>query len=146
MNLQYDVLKGTQEQSMWLGSVRGLGRAIELMNRMAEIQPGDYFILSSLGKQIVAAIHTEPATARATESGTVPSFDIFKGRYPNQEAVWLETIRGLANARQRMEQIATENPGPYFVFSTHDRLVMAIFDTTKRPDFGRRKAKGQGAA
>jgi ligand-binding sensor domain-containing protein len=146
MNLQYDVLKGTQEQSMWLGSVRGLGRAIELMNRMAEIQPGDYFILSSLGKQIVAAIHTEPGTSRALEPGTAPAFDIFKGRYPNQEAVWLETVRGLANARQRMEQIATENPESYFVFSSHDNLVMAIFDTTRRSDFGPRKAKGKGAA
>jgi hypothetical protein len=146
MNLEYDVLKGTQENSLWLGSVRGLGRAIELMNRMAEIQPGNYFIVSSLGKQVVAAIRTEPAVARATESATVPAFDIFKGHYPDKQAIWLETIRGLPNARQRMEQIAAETPGNYFVFSAHDNLVMAISDTTLRSEIARVKAKTEGAA
>jgi L-amino acid N-acyltransferase YncA len=146
MNHQFEVFKGTQENSMWLGSVRGRGRAIELMNRMAEMQPGDYFILGSMGKQVVAAIHTDPAIPRTTESATAPPFDIFKGSYPGKDAMWLETIRGLANARQRMEQIAAETPGTYFVFSTHDNLVLAISNTTQGAGTDRAKAKSEGAA
>jgi len=45
----------------------------------------------------------------------VPKFDIFLGP-PGKDAVWLESIRGLSNAKDRMLQISAEKPGSYFVF------------------------------
>jgi hypothetical protein len=146
MNIQYDVLKGTPEKSMWLGSVRGLDRAIELMNRMAEIQPGNYFVRITSSNRIVASVPTESTAIRGMESPAAPAFEIFKGYYPDKEAVWLETVYGLGDARERMEQIASDAPGSYFVFSAHDNLVVAISDTTRRSDSGHGNAKIGGAA
>ncbi len=45
-----------------------------------------------------------------------PSFDIFSG-HPDKDAVWIETIQGLSNARARMHELAAQVPGDYFVFS-----------------------------
>jgi hypothetical protein len=146
MNLQYDVLKGTPDNAMWLGNVRGLGRAIELMNRMAEIQPGDYFVRIASSNRVVASVRTEETAKRTTELSTAPAFEIFKGFYPDKEAIWVETVHGLGHARERMEQIAVNAPGPYFVYSTRDNLVMAISDTTGLLETRPQKAKTSGAA
>jgi hypothetical protein len=43
-------------------------------------------------------------------------FDVFSVAI-NNDARWLECVEGLANARERLEQIAAENPGQYFLFS-----------------------------
>jgi hypothetical protein len=55
-------------------------------------------------------------------------FDIFSGSPPNN-AIWLEAVEGLSNARERMEQIAAENPGKYFIFSVGSRTVLAEIET-----------------
>jgi hypothetical protein len=60
-----------------------------------------------------------------------PRFDIFAGSIDN-DATWIECIPGLEKARERMEQIAAEKPGRYFVFSIHNRTVLAKVDTTTR--------------
>jgi hypothetical protein len=57
-------------------------------------------------------------------------FDIFSGA-PDKDAMWIEAVPGLTKARERMEQIAQEIPGRYFVFSTHSRGLLASIDTTK---------------
>ncbi|HWF38234.1 MAG TPA: hypothetical protein VG322_06935 [Candidatus Acidoferrales bacterium] len=59
-----------------------------------------------------------------------PRFDIFSGA-PDKDAMWLEVVTGLAGARERMEEIAREIPGRYFVFSIHSRVLLATVDTTK---------------
>ena len=44
-----------------------------------------------------------------------PRFDIFSGQI-DKNALWVETVEGLSNARERMEQIAAEKPGQVFHF------------------------------
>jgi hypothetical protein len=63
----------------------------------------------------------------------IPTFDIFRGHYQDKDATWVGAAEGLGKARERMKQIATEKPGAYFVFSCHDRLVLDILTTAKRP-------------
>jgi hypothetical protein len=59
----------------------------------------------------------------------VPKFDIFCGRFPDPNVVWVDAVEGLAAACKRMEQIAAEKPGRYFVFNASDRTVLATTDT-----------------
>ena len=48
-----------------------------------------------------------------------PSFDIFAGDH-DKDSIWIEAVAGLSKARERMEQIAKEKPGKYFLFSCTD--------------------------
>jgi hypothetical protein len=73
----------------------------------------------------------------------LPTFDIFRGTYSDKNAIWVEAVQGLAAARDRMYARATEEPAPYFLFSTTDRLVLAIIDTTLKTNAAVDK---QGAA
>jgi hypothetical protein len=61
-----------------------------------------------------------------------PKFDIFSGRM-DKNALWIESVEGLSNARERMEQIATERPGQYFIFSSMSHSVLAQIETFARP-------------
>jgi len=54
----------------------------------------------------------------------VPTFEIFLGP-PGQDATWLESVEGLANAKERMQQLAAEKPGSYFIFFTATRSIVA---------------------
>jgi len=56
------------------------------------------------------------------------AFDIWSGT-PQQTGRWLETVAGLDNARKRMQQIATEVPGPYFIFSAWNGYILDEIDT-----------------
>ena len=58
------------------------------------------------------------------------AFDLFAGS-GDKDAMWLETVEGLDNARSRMERLAAQVPGQYFVFSVHNCAVVAKTDTTK---------------
>lgn len=62
-----------------------------------------------------------------------PSFDIFSGKL-GKDAVWLEAVQGLSNARARMHEIAAQIPGQYFVFSISNRTIVAQIETFKKPD------------
>jgi len=55
-----------------------------------------------------------------------PVFDIFSGG-PEKDP--LETVEGLAQARERMELIAAQRPGRYFLFSTQVQAVLAETET-----------------
>jgi hypothetical protein len=57
-----------------------------------------------------------------------PSFDIFSG-IDDKNAMWVACVEGLASAREKMEQIAAEKPGPYFIFSLHSRSILAKIET-----------------
>jgi hypothetical protein len=58
-------------------------------------------------------------------------FDIFSG-WPNN-AIWIEAVEGLSNARERMGQIAGENPGRYFLFCPRTQASVAEIHTFAVP-------------
>jgi hypothetical protein len=58
-------------------------------------------------------------------------FDIFSGA-PRDNPIWLESAIGLSNARERMEEIATEIQGRYFLSSIGTHSPIAEID---RPEF-----------
>ena len=59
-----------------------------------------------------------------------PTFDIFRG--PNdKDAVWVEAVNSLSDARKRMEEIAVANPGQYFVSNPFSHFILARIDTRK---------------
>jgi hypothetical protein len=63
--------------------------------------------------------------------GKTPKFDIFAGHFGSADVLWIETVEGLAAARSRMEEIAAQTPGPYFVFFTSDHSVLASIDNSR---------------
>jgi len=62
-----------------------------------------------------------------------PSFDIFSGR-SDKDAVWIEAVQGLSNARARMHEIAAQTPGQYFIFSVGSHAILAQTETFKKPE------------
>jgi len=67
-------------------------------------------------------------------------FDIFRGT-TDKGASWIEVAEGLSNARQRMEEIATDSPGQYFVLDSKSRSVVARIDSRKVLPWPAAKAK-----
>lgn len=65
-----------------------------------------------------------------------PKYDICSGT-PDKDAIWLEAVEGLANARARMAEIAAQKPGRYFIFSSAVNSIVAQIDTTKPHSKGR---------
>jgi hypothetical protein len=51
------------------------------------------------------------------------SFDLFSGT-PDEDAVWLEAVVGLDQAKDRLRRIAAESPGPYFMFHAPRQTVL----------------------
>jgi len=72
-----------------------------------------------------------------------PAFDIFSGG-PDNDPLWIEAVEGLAHARERLEQIALQKPGQYFLFSFRSQSVLTRVETFHRT--GSAKAKGRDAA
>jgi hypothetical protein len=56
-------------------------------------------------------------------------FDIFSG-VPARDAVWIETVDNINAAQRRMTVLAEKTPGPYFIYSSEARQVVALVDTT----------------
>jgi CheY-like chemotaxis protein len=59
-----------------------------------------------------------------------PRFDIFAGP-PDKDAMWLEAVTGLGKARDRMQTLASQFPGRYFVLSIYRHEVLAQIDTSE---------------
>lgn len=57
-------------------------------------------------------------------------YDIFRGA-TNKDAIWLEAVAGVSSARRRMEEIAKESPGRYFVFDQERHAIIARADTRR---------------
>lgn len=57
-----------------------------------------------------------------------PTFDIFMGE-SEKDAIWLESIAGLPDAKQRMEHYAAKNPGQYFIWSHAAHSILAGVNT-----------------
>jgi hypothetical protein len=66
-----------------------------------------------------------------------PVFDIFSGK-PDKDPLWLETVEGFDQARERMERIAAERPGRYFLFSTQAQAVLAETETFAKSESARK--------
>jgi hypothetical protein len=58
-------------------------------------------------------------------------FDIFSGTF--KKAWWIEAVEGLSNGRERMQQIAKEKPGEYFLFCTRTHASVAEIHTFAIP-------------
>jgi hypothetical protein len=65
------------------------------------------------------------------------TFDIFSGAPEENDGLWIEAIEGHSTAHQRMEQIAAEKPGRYFLFSCTEQSVLKRLDTRSRATIGR---------
>jgi hypothetical protein len=61
------------------------------------------------------------------------TFDIFSGVF-EQNALWVEAVQGIDHATKRMEQIASDKPGKYFIFCSATHAVVSSTDTFKKPD------------
>jgi len=62
-----------------------------------------------------------------------PKFEIFSGRC-FKDAVWLESVEGQSKAVERMESIAAEKPGRYFVYSVGRGKSVVETETFKKAD------------
>lgn len=63
---EYGVFKGIpQLKPFQLGLVSDLTRAIDLMNRMNQRIPGDYFIRNMVTHELMVSVHAEPDSAAA---------------------------------------------------------------------------------
>jgi hypothetical protein len=63
-----------------------------------------------------------------------PLFDVFSGA-SEKDAVWLESVEGLSDTRRRMERLAANVPGAYFLYSPLSHSILAKIDTRKRLQF-----------
>jgi hypothetical protein len=49
--------------------------------------------------------------------------DIFK-RLPDGHPIWVKAVEGLEEAKRQLTELASENPGTYFIFNTRSGLVI----------------------
>jgi hypothetical protein len=61
---------------------------------------------------------------------TIPAFDIFSGRFGEKGVLWLGAVGRLEDARARILNLATKQPGAYFVFDSDNQLLVAAVDTS----------------
>ena len=81
METAYDVFKGTPESKpLWLGTISGLRRAIQMMNMMGERLPGSYFIVEQGYKKSCRCDNWAEfsATNREIELGYMPKVTEFR--------------------------------------------------------------------
>jgi len=78
-------------------------------------------------------------------ASTIPAFhedifDIFSGP-PDRDALWVEAVDGIDQARRRMREIVSQNAGPHFIFHARTGVILDIvpFAESKREDQGRSK-------
>jgi hypothetical protein len=69
---------------------------------------------------------------------SAPTYLICSGRFPETDVLWLESVVGFGAARERMQRLAAQKPGPYFIFSTNIHVVLATIDSTPAPRAMRR--------
>jgi hypothetical protein len=69
----------------------------------------------------------------------IPQFDIFSGTI-GEDAMWIESVEGLEAARKRLNQLASQSPGKYFLYGVEAHAVLASVDTTN-PGEGKGRKK-----
>jgi hypothetical protein len=71
-----------------------------------------------------------PSAGMGAQMPTIPAFDIFSGRFGEKGVVWLGAVGRLKDARARILNLATKQPGAYFVFDSDNQLIVAAVDTS----------------
>lgn len=107
-----------------LGVVSDKEAAVDLMERMRARIPGNYCVVHLKTGKMVASVSSEWKDLTDSSIGTQPPFDIYSG-VPDKTAVWCESVEGVSNARSRMEEIAKNRPGAYFIFYRRDHSILA---------------------
>jgi hypothetical protein len=59
------------------------------------------------------------------------TFDIFRGT-TEADGIWLGSVEGLSDSKDRMHKIAAVRPGCYFVFASLDQSIRAREPLNKR--------------
>jgi hypothetical protein len=62
------------------------------------------------------------------------TYDLFAGSIDNRP-LWLESVRGMEPAFERMKERAELAPGPYFVLDSMTQTVIALVDTSSDDRF-----------
>ena len=57
-------------------------------------------------------------------------FDIFSGRYSENDACWIDAVVGFEEAYQMMLTWAAFKPGPYFIYDSGDAACVGNIDTS----------------
>ena len=69
-------------------------------------------------------------------SESIPAYEIFFGYFDSvsldKNAVLLESVTGLGAANDRMKELATETPGPYFLFDVRTHRILGSIDTSTK--------------
>jgi hypothetical protein len=60
------------------------------------------------------------------------TFDIFAGA-SDEHAIWRESVDGLPIARERLQQIAADDPGQYFIMCCASHTIMGRIETFAIP-------------
>lgn len=82
-------------------------------------------------------------TFTLTNSQPMPEelcFDLFRGELL-QGAIRIETVRGLAEAKTKMEEIAAQQPDKYFLYSSESSSVVVSINSSPGTSA---KARGAG--
>ncbi len=45
------------------------------------------------------------------------TYDIFRRVRPDQPPIWVETVKGIAEARKRLSELSTRSPGEYLLWN-----------------------------
>lgn len=98
---------------------------------------------ASVEWSVLLAKKAARSVPKAAVGESIPKFDIFSGA-PDRNAAWVCAVRGLANAKERMDEIAAERPGRYFLFYAPDRSILAQTETFAKPE-RRREAQNESA-
>ena len=67
------------------------------------------------------------------------TFDIFAGA-SDKHAIWRESVDGLSNARERLQQIAAHDPGQYFILCCASNTIMGRVETFPIPAWSNARA------
>lgn len=73
----------------------------------------------------IAGLHLGKRQRRDT---TALKLDIFSGT-PDDAPVWICAVDGLSNAREKMERLAKDTPGRYFIFHAPEQTVLVSIET-----------------
>jgi hypothetical protein len=60
----------------------------------------------------------------------IPKFDIFKGRFRDEGAYWIDAVTGFEEAYQTMLLLAAAKPGRYFILDRSEDSCVGAIDTT----------------
>jgi hypothetical protein len=66
------------------------------------------------------------------DGGAIAQFDIFTGEPGRGNAAWVEAAASQEAANDRLEVLASEKLGKYFVFCTTTRAILSVADTSPR--------------